>query len=299
LIVDRLEQHYALCGAALRESDRDRWLACLFAPDDARPHLFALYAFNAEIARVRDHVSQPLLGEMRLQWWVDALEGAPGAETRGDLRANPTADALLATVAAKDLPRKPLLDLLEARRFDLYEDPAPDMAFFDLYCDETAGALFALAARLIGGGEGAEDVLLAARHGGRAYAIAGLLRALPWHVAQGRCHLPGDLLARHGLGARNFLARERSAGVDAALAELRALARDNLAKAEQVVSSLPMPSREAFRLLALPELYLRAMERRDYDPYKTLVDVALWRRQWALWRYDLQKPKISSRKASS
>lgn len=285
MIVDRLAEHYALCGAGLRESDRDRWLACLFAPDEARPHLFALYAFNAEVARVRDHVSQPLLGEMRLQWWVDAIEALPGAETRGDLRANPTADALLATIAAKDLPRQPLLDLLEARRFDLYEDPAPDMAFFDRYCDETAAVLFALSARLIGGGEGAEDVLPAARHGGRAYAIVGLLRALPWHIAQRRCCLPGDLLAHHGVSARDFLARKKSPGVDAALTELRALARDNLVKAEQELSSLPKGQREAFRLLALPELYLREMERRDYDPYETLVDVAPWRRQWALWRF--------------
>jgi len=299
MTADRLADHYALCGAALRESDRDRWLASLFAPDEARPHLFALYAFNAEIARIRDHVSQPLLGEMRLQWWVDAISAPPDAETRGDLRANPTCDALLATIAAKNLPRQTLLDLLEARRFDLYEDPAPDMAFFDRYCDETTGSLFALGAHLSGGGEGGENVHLAARHGGRAYAIVGLLRALPWHVAQRRSHLPGDLLARHGVSAGTLFARERSAGVNAALAELRALARDHLVKAEQKLSSLPMGRREAFRLLALPELYLREMERRDYDPYETLVEVAPWRRQWALWRFNLQKPKISSRKASS
>jgi 15-cis-phytoene synthase len=277
----RLAEHYRLCGEALRDSDRDRWLACLFAPDEARPHLFALYAFNAEVARIRDLVTQPVLGEMRLQWWVDALDAAPGAEPRGDLRAHPVADALLASIEAKALPRQSLLDYLEARRFDLYEDPAPDRAFFDRYCDETCSALFALSRQVLGGGEGIDH---AARHGGRAYAITGLLRALPWHVAQRRCYFPGDLLARHGLAARDFFAREKTPAIMAALAEMRALARDNLTKAKQGVSSLPRLEREAFRLLALPELYLRAMERRDYDPYKTLVDVALWRRQWALWR---------------
>ncbi|WP_374544637.1 phytoene/squalene synthase family protein [Rhodoblastus sp.] len=282
--MDRLAEHYTLCGAALRESDRDRWLACLFAPDAARPHLFALYAFNAETARIRDHVSQPILGEMRLQWWIDALE-APDANT---FRAHPTADALLATIATLGLPRQEVLDLLEARRFDLYEDPAPDMAFFDRYCDETGAALFTLAHRVISGGRPAADqteaATLAARHGGRAYAIVGLLRSLPWHVAQRRCYLPGDLLTRHGLAARDLFARDRTPAVAAALAELRALARDNLTKAKQAVLSLPRPEREAFRLLALPPLYLREMERRDYDPYETQVDVALWRRHWALWR---------------
>jgi phytoene synthase len=279
---DRLAQHYAICGANLRESDRDRWLACLFAPDAARPHLFALYAFNAEVARVREHVSQPILGEMRLQWWVDALNASQGAETRGDLHANPVADALLATIETCSLPREKLLDYLEARRFDLYEDPAPDMAFLDRYCDETCSALFALASRIVSGKEWGDEP---ARHAGRAYAITGLLRALPWHVARRQCYIPGDLLARHDLTAGDFLARTKTSAVKSALAELRTLARDNLAKAKQVIPSPLGREREAFRLLALPELYLREMERRDYDPYETLVDVAAWRRQWTLWRY--------------
>lgn len=285
---DRLAEHYALCGAALRESDRDRWLACLFAPEAARPHLFALYAFNAEIARIRSVVTQPILGEMRLQWWIDALDSLEGAEPRGDLRAHPVADALLATVESRGLPRQVLLDALDARRFDLYDDPAPDMAFLDRYCDETCSALFALASHIIGGsggGDGAgEAEALAARHAGRAFALVGLLRALPWHVAQRQCYLPGDLLARHGLTAGNFFAREKNPAITAALAELRTLARDHIGEAKHSLLSLPKSGREAFRLLTLPELYLREMERRDYDPYLTLVDVPLWRRQWALWR---------------
>ena len=285
---DRLAEHYALCGAALRESDRDRWLACLFAPEAARPHLFALYAFNAEIARIRSVVTQPILGEMRLQWWIDALDFLEGAEPRGDLRAHPVADALLATVESRGLPRQVLLDALDARRFDLYDDPAPDMAFLDRYCDETCSALFALASHIIGGsggGDGAgEAEALAARHAGRAFALVGLLRALPWHVAQRQCYLPGDLLARHGLTAGNFFAREKNPAITAALAELRTLARDHIGEAKHSLLSLPKSGREAFRLLTLPELYLREMERRDYDPYLTLVDVPLWRRQWALWR---------------
>ncbi len=278
--LDQLAEHYRLCGESLRESDRDRWLACLFAPDAARPHLFALYAFNAEVARIRDQVSQPILGEMRLQWWIDALNAADAGATAGQFRSHPTADALLATIDRFGLPEKALLDYLEARRFDLYDDPAPDQAFLELYCDETCGALFGLASQILGAG-GAEE---AARHAGRAYALAGLLRALPWQVARGQCFLPGDLLARRGLTAADLFAREKSAGLMVALAELRALARDNLVKAKQAVLSLPKPGREAFRLLALPGLYLRQMERRDYDPFTTPVDAAPWRRQWALWR---------------
>ena len=281
--MDRLAEHYALCGVALRENDRDRWLACLFAPDAARPHLLALYAFNAEVSRIREHVSQPLLGEMRLQWWIEALNGSPGGEVRGDLRAHPVADALLATIEKFSLPRKTLTDLLEARRFDLYDDPAPDVRFLESYCGETCSSLFRLAG-LILGGAGGNDGAEAAGHAGCAYALTGLLRAFPWHVVNHQCYLPRDVLERHGLEPRNLFARQDSPGLRAALAEMRALARDHLARARQAVAVLAKQERLAYLPLALPELYLREMERKDYDPYKTLVEVAQWRRQWALWR---------------
>ena len=281
--MDRRSEHYELCGAALRDGDLDRWLACLFAPDEARPLLFALYAFNAEVARIREHVSQPILGEMRLQWWIDALGADAGGELRGDIHAHPVADALLATVEAKNLPRKILLDLLEARRFDLYDDPAPDVVFLEAYCGETCSSLFRLAGLILGGAGGAESAE-AAGHAGCAYAIAGLLRAFPWHVVSNQCYLPRDLLARHGLEPRNLFAREDSPAVRAALADMRALARDHLAKARRAVALLPKSEQLAYRPLVLPELYLREMERKDYAPYKTLAEVAQWRRQWALWR---------------
>jgi phytoene synthase len=280
--VDRLAEHYALCGAALRESDRDRWLACLFAPDAARPHLFALYAFNAEISKIRDLVSQPILGEMRLQWWLDALNEPEGGEVRGDLHAHPVADALLATIETCALPRKTFSDLLEARRFDLYDDPAPDLHFLESYCGETCSSLFRLAG-LILGAVGGKDSAEAAGPAGCAYAFTGLLRAFPWHVANQQCYVPGDVLERHGLEPRNLFAREDSPALRAALAEMRALARGCLAGARKAIALLPETERLAYRVLSLPELYLREMERRDYDPYKTLVEVAQWRRQWALW----------------
>ena len=281
--MDRRSEHYDLCGAALRDSDRDRWLACLFAPDAARPHLFALYAFNAEVARIRDLVSQPILGEMRLQWWIDALRADEGVETRGDIQAHPVADALLASLEAKKLPRGILIDLLEARRFDLYDDPAPDVVFLQAYCGETCSALFRLAGLIVGGAGGAESAE-AAGHAGCAYAITGLLRAFPWHVVNNQCYIPRDLLARHGLEPKDLLAREDSPALRAALAEMRALARDHLGKARRAVAALAHSERLAYRSLALPELYLREMERKDYDPYKALIEVPQWRRQWALWR---------------
>ncbi len=98
---------FAHCEALVREGDRDRFFATLFAPADKRPHLFALYAFNLEIARIRDSISEPALGEIRLQWWRDTLQG----EARGNVRGNPVAAALDDAIVRFRLPRQALVDL--------------------------------------------------------------------------------------------------------------------------------------------------------------------------------------------
>src|SRR5262245_33397601 len=105
------------CQALVRQADRDRFLASLFAPADRRPDLFAIYAFNVEIAGVREVAREPLPGEMRLQWWRDVLDGS----RPGEARDHPVAAALGEATARRGLPVDTLLDLIEARTFDLYD----------------------------------------------------------------------------------------------------------------------------------------------------------------------------------
>ena len=117
----------------MRRDDPDRWLASLFMPQEARPHVHAVLAFNLEVARVREAVTEPMLGEIRLQWWRDALEGAPS----GDVAANPVAAALIDTIARFELPKDHFLELLDARAFDLYDDPMETVAQLEAYCRAT------------------------------------------------------------------------------------------------------------------------------------------------------------------
>ena len=121
----------------MREGDPDRYLAALFAPADKRPHLFALYAFNHEIARVRDSVREALLGEIRLQWWRDALQG----EARGDVRGESGRRRARSTPSCASACRaRRLVDLIDARVFDLYDDPMPTLDDLEGYCGETSSA---------------------------------------------------------------------------------------------------------------------------------------------------------------
>ena len=114
-----MQDAYAHCEAVVRAADKDRFLAALFAPAALRRHLHALYAFNSEIARVREAAREVLPGEIRLQWWRDALAG----QARGEASANPIAAALLDTIAQCALPVEPLLGLIDAHGFDLYDEP--------------------------------------------------------------------------------------------------------------------------------------------------------------------------------
>jgi phytoene synthase len=276
---DALAQAYAHCEALTRDHDRDRWLAGLFAPAVARPHLYALTAFSYEVGRLREITRTPLAGEMRLQWWRDALVG----EGRGEVAGHPVAAALIDTIGRFQLPMQPFDDLLAARAFDLYDDPMPSLNDFEGYCGETCSALFRLDALILGQGRdlGGAD---AAGHAGVTYAMTGLLRALPLTSARGQVYLPADLLARHGLSREDVVMKRDSPALRAALAELRGHARRHLAEARALLSQSPGEIAPAFLPLAYLPLYLMAMERAHYAPFETIIEAPQWRRQWALWR---------------
>jgi phytoene synthase len=266
------------CAALVRAADRDRFLASLFAPSAHRPGLFALYAFNLEIARVRALVSDPLAGEIRLQWWADVIAGGG----RGEVAANPVAAALLAAKARCGLPEDLLAAPIAARRFDLYDEPMASLADLETYGLQTAGALFELAARILEpGAQGGVRPLT--HHAGLGYAIGGILAALPSHAGGGQLYVPLDILARHP-GARDAVgARVAAPALHAALNELRQRARHHLDAAGALVAAAPSAIMPALLPAALTRLWLDRMDQPGYDPFVP-IDTAPWRRQWRLWR---------------
>ena len=273
-----LESHYAACADMLRKEDPDRFFACLFAPEASRRHLHALYCFSLELARVRELVSEPLTGEIRMQWWRDALCG----EGRGDVASHPIAGALIDTVEKFHLPVQALKDLVEGRSFDLYDDPMPTKGDLEGYCGETSSSLIRLASIVVAEGRdpgGAE----AAGHAGVAYAITGLLRALPWHAARGQLYLPGDILARHGVTRDDVVSAKVTQGFCDALAEMRALARLHHQAALAAAPGMEAGARAALMPLAVVPVYLKRMEKGGYEPFRTLITAPTWRRLFAMW----------------
>ncbi|WP_141049140.1 phytoene/squalene synthase family protein, partial [Brucella melitensis] len=189
-----MNQNETHCLALLREADRDRYLSVLYAPQEKRGALAALYAFNAEIARIRDLVHEPLSGEVRLQWWRDLING----EARGSAEAHPVAAALIETIEKYELPRIAFDNYCEARVFDLYDDPMPSRNDLEGYCGETASALIQLAGFILDR-DAAQAHAETAGHAGVAQAVAGLLRLLPIHRRRGQVYVPADMLKAIGV----------------------------------------------------------------------------------------------------
>jgi phytoene synthase len=278
---------HAYCEALVRAADKDRYLASLFAAAAARRHLHALYAFASEIARVRDAAREPLPGEIRLQWWRDALEG----EGRGEVAANPVAAALLDTITRCALPRACLIALIDAHGFDLYDDAMPSLADLDAYAEPTSGTLFALAAQILGGTDGADAIAVAAAPAGIAYGVAQRLRTFARDLARRQVFVPLDLLAQHGVTREEIEAHQNAAGLRGALAALRDHTRAAFAGFHAAAPGIPEACAPAFLAAALVPPLLARLDAAAADPFAS-VEVPQWRRQWALWRAARRWPVI-------
>jgi phytoene synthase len=280
---------YAHCESLVRAFDKDRYLAALFAPAEVRPHLHALYAFANEIARVRAMVREPLPGEIRLQWWRDVL----GGEAWGDASANPVAAALMDTIARCDLPAERLIAFIDAHAFDLYEDAMASLADLDAYAQHTAGVLFAMAAQILGGKEGADASEAAAAPAGIAWGVTQRLRSFPRDLALRQMFVPLDLLAWGGVRREEIEARQDTKGLRDALAALREHARAAFARFAEAAPAVPETSAPAFLPATLVPRLLARLDAAAADPF-TEADVPQWRRQWALWRAARRWPKMKA-----
>jgi phytoene synthase len=277
--VDPVAAGYTEAAALVAAHDPDRHVAALFAPADRRRHLHALHAFCLEIAAVRARVSEATPGEIRLQWWREALSG----ERAGEAAGNPLSAALLAMIEGNRLPLQPFTDLIDARVFDLYDDPMPDQETLDGYLAETSAAPVRLAALILGRGDdrgGAE----AAGHAGMALGLVTLLQAFPWHARRGQVLVPDSLLTAVGTSRAEIVAGKESEGLRAALAAMRGMARERLGLFNALRDSLDPRLLPAFLPLATAARKLDAMEARSYRPFETVIDTPHWRRIWSMWR---------------
>jgi phytoene synthase len=262
----------------VRKADPDRYLATLYTPEAKRQALLALDAFDGEIARVRDLVSDPMPGEIRLQWWRDVLDA-----DEPDGEGHPIAGPLVRAIADHGLPRKTLLAYLEARTFDLYDDPMPNRTDLEGYCGETVSAMLHLAALVLDPAAAMKSADLSG-HAGCAMGILRLIQLMPRHRARGQCYVPAEVLAAAGLDRDSYVAGSDTQAMARAVAAMVSLASEHLRTFRSAAPGLAPTLRPAFLPVAVGAAHLRRV-----DPEtawrQPAAEMFLLRRHWILFRH--------------
>lgn len=272
----------AFCLNQLRDLNYDRYLACLYLPEEIRGFAIALYAFDAEIVKISRATSEPMTGEIRIQWWRDTL----AAGILDNPTHNPLADNLLAELAAHKLPPLPLDTYLQARIFDLYHDPMPDLGTLEGYCGETASSLFQLltmAAKF----EQDRSIADICGHAGMVSALTDMLRALSRHTAENRLYFPLEMLREQGLEPKDWFAEDRGPDHQKIIGQLLDMAETHLNKLRILVGEYGDNNAQLSLILlpvALCQPYLRSVRSLNNQIFEQIPTLSPIKKHWDLWR---------------
>ena len=256
-----LSDSRSYCAAEVRRLDRERYLAALFAPGRRRDALFALYAFNLETAKTAEVVSEPLLGEIRLQWWREAIDGLYD----GSVREHPVLAALAEAIGTRGLARSRFHAILDGRAADLRDRPFDDLDALEEYVVETAVPLVELACQALGAED--EETMRLAREAGLGLGLAGVLRAIPFHARQRRLYVPLSLLTDAGIAPAALFDRAPPKSFAEAVKPIAARARAHIAALRKGRREIPVAARAAFLPLSMSEAYLRRLARNGHDAF--------------------------------
>lgn len=252
------------CAGLARSFDPDRYFCALFAAAKDREALFAIYAFNGEIARIREAVSEPMLGMIRLQWWRDAIAAIYG----GTPPVHVVVAGLAAAVVAHDLPREAFDRLIDAREGDLDDAPVDSLAALEAYAAATSSTLTGLALSVLGAtGDAAQE---AGRHVGIAGALSGLLRAIPFHARSRRLYLPADVMAKEGVSGDDVFAG-KTQGVRTVVSCVAGVAEDHLRAARALRGAVPRKTLPALLPATLADNDLKRLRRCGFDAFDPRV----------------------------
>jgi len=268
---------------SLRQHDRDRYLTTLLAPAERRAALTALYAFNFEVAKTREIVREPLLGRIRLEWWREAIDEIYRGRTP---RQHEVVGPLAAAIERHDLTRYHFDRLIAAREGDLADEPPPSLAALEAYAEDTAARLVRLALEILDARD--EGSGAAGRHVGIAWALIGVIRALPVQARLRRLSLPADLITEAGLDVAQFLELKPSPALARIVERLAERAHEHLAASRAERGAIPRRAGAALLPAVLGDWHLGRLARRRYDPFAPELartdTLASWRLALASWR---------------
>lgn len=269
------DNHIDYCRNMVREDDRERYECALFAPADVQPKLWALFAFNQEIAKTRENVSEAALGEIRLQWWRDVID-----ELRdGKAREHPVVGAMAATLVDESVLDL-LAHLIDAREQDLYDEGPADQKALEAYARAVGGTLSEVVLILSADGKIDEGLRDLARDTGAAWAMLGLVRAIPFHWASNRNYVPGDK------GKASLATTDADKMYELAASSIDQMitfSQTHLEQARKRRHYVHTGMRHVFLGNALLSLHLKALKAADNNPFKAEEPASFSRFRKMFW----------------
>jgi len=270
------------CAEQVRRYDPDRYLCTLFAPASARDALFALYAFDHEIARVRHVVSEPMAGMIRLQWWRDALDGIAA----GRPLAHPVAQAVRAAWPTLAAYRERLDAAIDARERELEETPFAKLGDLERHLEATSAGITEAALGLLEADD--PTARAAGRHTALAWGLAVLLRSVSRDAQDHRVLLPTARLAQEAVSTEAVLEQKADPALCQAVAALAAFGESHLEAARKARRRVPRKALAALLPGSLAGDYYGRLGRVHHDPFAAAArqrdPMAPLRLAWRAWR---------------
>lgn len=270
-----MQPHFQHCADLVREHDYPRYLSALILDEETRLAAFALCAFNSEISRITAQISDPMPGEIRLQWWRDAVKASDTPT------GNPVQQALVETIKTHKLYIHIVDRFLNAHIFDCYNDPMIDLTAYEAYHGETSSSLFKLLVSCSRDLQSVDDdpIANACGHAGVFVGTVELLKNLPVHHHHNRSFFPPDLTSQTML-----MGEDDEAVIDPLwLSEVVEYAHDHYQKARQAIAEIPHQSK-IFAPLALANIELNKIAKRGIDlrarykePSRLKINIGLWK----------------------
>lgn len=262
----------------LRENDHSLYASLLFLNEEHRQAASVLQVFHYEIGRIAFLVREAMPGEIRLQWWRDVIN----SERKGEASANPLASALIDTVSKHELPKDGFIRYLDARVFDLYNDPMPDRETLEAYYGETESFIFHMTA-LSNGASESSDLADACGHAGVVTGLERTLARLAYDRDRQRCFIPESDLDQAGLIVDKWYSGNTSAHGKVVEAHL-GFAKQHLEKAKKTIKRLPKRVQTGFLPMVLSSERIKQF---DMQPPQLLLEgkdrkLSTLRLQWAL-----------------
>lgn len=256
-----MEDAFSYCRSEVRRFDRERYFSSLFAGEKGSRALQALYAFNLEIAKTRETVSEPMLGQIRLQWWREAIDGIYA----GTPRNHAVVMALAHTIETHGLERIRFDRLIDGREFDLEDRQPHTLDELIAYTRKTSGELTCLALECLGA-EGPEWEIVG-RNAGIAWALMGILLAIPFHAGQSRCFLPKTLTEEQGVVPSALYAGRPPPALNDIVAGLAHVAGRHHSSVMDLGPDLDRSALPAFSHLAVTAATMKRLKKGGHDVF--------------------------------